>query len=204
MNNAFNTYNKSISHSSVLSSIFLYLQNANVPYDTKELLRAEYVMIVSAFDTYFHNCVLKRMIEMFNGQSTKSKGFEKFKIPLEKVCLLIEEDNPILRLGIIQDTIREINQEDSYQGPKAIEYAMSLMGKKGVWSYLSSNMSISCDDIKRNLSLIIRRRNQIAHESDINFTTNEKNDITEEDVNHAKQYLTQIVTYINQWVTESY
>lgn len=200
MSKAFDTYKKSIAYSSALSSIYAYLDNANIPYDTKVLLRAEYVLIVSAFDTYFHDCVLKKMIDMFSGAENKSKAFNDFGIPLERVCLLINDNDPISRMEILQNTIREINQKDSYQAPRAIEYALSIMGKTGIWAHLNSQMGTPCEDIKRNLNLIIRRRNQIAHESDINFATEEMNDINRDDVKFAKQYLSQIVDIIDQWI----
>lgn len=198
MSKALDIYNQSIKSSHSLSEIYAYMRQHVVPYDIMELLRAEYVMIVSAFDTYFHSCVLLQMVAMVKGTKEKSNQFNNFGIPLSAICAILEDDNPINRIGILQNAIRNINSKDSYQGPQAIEHAASLMGLRNVWRYLGEEMEMTCDDIKMGLSLIIRRRNQIAHESDMNYETNTKRDIKPEDLDSARNFLTRIVRAIDK------
>ncbi|MBQ8066573.1 MAG: hypothetical protein IJ200_13080 [Prevotella sp.] len=200
MSKALDIYKKSISSTHSLSEMYAYMEKQVVPFDIMNLLRAEYVMIVSAFDTYFHNCVLLQMLEMFGGSKNKSKGFENFEIPLSTICAILEDDNPITRTGLLQNAIRKINENDSFQGPQSIEYATSLMGLKGIWKRLSEELGLSCDSIKTELSLIIRRRNQIAHESDIDYDTGEKREMLLDDVARARKFLTMIVEQIDTWL----
>ena len=203
MSKALDLYNQSTNSSSVLSGIYAYMDKhvgSLDMFEIKELLRAEYVMIVSAFDTYFHNCVLLKMTEMFIGNTEKSKGFNNYSIPLDIVCAIIESESTITRIELIQNAIRKINSKDSYQGKNSIEYALSLVGINRIWKRLSEEMGRPCDDIQRELNIIMKRRNQIAHESDYDYSINMKRDITLEDLTSARSFLTNIVKTIDTWI----
>ena len=50
---------------------------------------------------------------------------------------------------------------------------------------------------KNQLDLVVRRRNQIAHEADMNYVTNSKNAITLADVIDAKAFLVDLSQHID-------
>lgn len=50
---------------------------------------------------------------------------------------------------------------------------------------------------KSQLDLVVRRRNQIAHEADMNYVTNTKNAITLQDVLDAKSFLVDLSQHID-------
>ena len=69
-----------------------------------------------------------------------------------------------------------------------------------MWSKLSEELDRSCEDIQNELSLIIKRRNQIAHESDYDPSVGMKRDITEEDLKRARNFLTSFVERVDTWI----
>lgn len=50
---------------------------------------------------------------------------------------------------------------------------------------------------KSQLDVVVRRRNQIAHEADMNYVTNTKNAITLTDVVYAKEFLVDLSQHID-------
>ena len=50
---------------------------------------------------------------------------------------------------------------------------------------------------KKQLDIIVRRRNQIAHEADMNYVTNTKNTISLSDVVDAKAFLVDLSQHID-------
>jgi len=60
-------------------------------------------------------------------------------------------------------------------------------------------MDRSAKDIKQELSIIVDRRNKIAHEADINpaYNLGDRWEINEEDVNDAVDFIEQVVESIH-------
>ena len=64
----------------------------------------------------------------------------------------------------------EVRTQHSYlafQHPDKIADAVRLISDKKLWDCVSGRMSLSKDDVKTRLKLIVDRRNKIAHEADI-------------------------------------
>ena len=53
------------------------------------------------------------------------------------------------------------------------------------------------DEIKTKLNLIVRRRNQIAHESDYNPTTGVQRDINKNELNTTKSFICLLINAIH-------
>jgi hypothetical protein len=115
--------------------------------DLTELLRAQYVMIVSAFDFHIHNLVRESILTNFYDKPEKNPNI---KISLNVVNILLQESDKDEQRRILDNEIKKI------------------------WSKISSNLNQLPEDIKKRLNLIVNRRNKIAHESDINFLSGTK------------------------------
>ncbi|MGK7955036.1 MAG: HEPN domain-containing protein [Crocosphaera sp.] len=72
----------------------------------------------------------------------------------------------------LEAEIRESLGYQSFQQPKKIADAIRLISDKKLWDEVANNMNKSAADIKQQLTLIVDRRNKIAHEADINPTYN--------------------------------
>ena len=58
-------FDKQVGAIKVISAMYEYLQNNAAALDSTALLRAEYVLIISAFDSYLHNVVRKKLSNNF-------------------------------------------------------------------------------------------------------------------------------------------
>jgi RiboL-PSP-HEPN len=72
----------------------------------------------------------------------------------------------------LEDEIRERLSYQSFQHPDKIADAIRLISDKKMWDEVANKMSKSAKEIKQQLSLIVDRRNKIAHEADIDPTLN--------------------------------
>ena len=163
--------------------------------DISDILRSEYVLIVSAFDCYIHDVVLQGMSDMFSG----SKSFTDFCIPMSTVKELLATSDVSLRERIYNTSVKKILSKDSYQSPKSVEFALSMVNMKKIWSKIGKKMGMSTEDVKTNLGLIILRRNKIAHEADIeNLVSMKKTEIERTDVEEVITFLNNVVLAIDR------
>ena len=72
----------------------------------------------------------------------------------------------------LENEIRETLGYQSFQQPDKIADAIRLISDKKLWQEVANNMNKSAKDIKQPLTLIVDRRNKIAHEADIDPTSN--------------------------------
>jgi hypothetical protein len=154
-----------------------------------DILRAEIVLAVSALDCFIHDLVKQGMIETYQGVRTPSKQFEVYQIPFKFLKLIENTDNSDEKLGYLENAIREINSKDSYQAPKGIDYALQFINIKSIWQAVSVLMNIKAEDIRSELSLIIDRRNKIAHEADYDALTGSKTQIEQQNINDVIQFI---------------
>ena len=109
--------------------------------------------------------------------------FKSFQIPLKCAKQLVDAQTDAEKDSIIIQTLKETLYKFSFESEQTVEYAMSYIGIRNIWTKLSTNMGIPTSDIKTQLNLIVRRRNNIAHQSDIsNLMTMEKDQINRSDV----------------------
>ncbi|MBH8563144.1 hypothetical protein I8748_13280 [Nostoc sp. CENA67] len=100
----------------------------------------------------------------------------------------------------LENEIRETLSYKSFQQPDKIADAIRLISDKKLWDEVAVKIGRPTKDIKQQLSLIVDRRNKIAHEADIDPTFNIGNrwNIDELLVNDAVDFLKQVVESIHQ------
>lgn len=199
MDNIIEIYEKNILSINNSLSIYQYLQKQAKNLDATILLRAQLVLIVSAFDTYVHSLVIYRVLEEFF--SAKNEIVVKLDIPIELMYEIKKSESDVQRSKLHAFLVKELSK-DSFQSPKSIEYALSIIGISKIWTQLSEKMSMNADEIKRTLSLIVNRRNKIAHESDWNKLTNTYENIEIDDVILCRDFINKLVYAINSIVFE--
>jgi hypothetical protein len=163
-----------------------------------DILRAEIVLAVSALDCFIHDLVKQGIIETYQGIRTPSEQFPNYKIPLQFVKLIENTDNSEDRLSFLEKAITKINSKDSYQAPKGINYALQFINIKNIWQKTSELMAIKAKDIQDELSLIIDRRNKIAHEADYDALTGTKTPIDQQNINDVIQFIEKFCESIYQ------
>lgn len=100
----------------------------------------------------------------------------------------------------LENEIRERHSYLSFQQPDKIAEAIKLISDKRLWQEVASIMGRTDQNIKQELSLIVDRRNKIAHEADIDPSYNLGNrwNINETLVNNAVDFLEKLVAAIHQ------
>lgn len=194
MNNIKTNYEKNISSINNSISIYQYLQTQAKNLDAKILLRSQFVLIVSAFDTYIHSVVINRVIDQFF--SSEQQLNIQLDIPLNLAFEMKNlTDNMQKRNKLYNFLVKKLSK-DSFQSPKSIEYAFSIIGINKIWTKLGGKMGMQPEDVKNILSIIVKRRNKIAHESDWNVITGTYEDIELSDVLDCRDFIGNMVNAI--------
>lgn len=190
MTNAYSKFEANIASASILERIYEYLSTKTLPFEPDELLRAEFVMLVSAFDCYVHDYVRGRMVDAFNNPSSMANKTREYKVSLGVMMDIMNESNPISQIQLLENEIKRTESKNSYQSSSSVELVLGLIGVKKIWITLWGQTD--AESKKNQLDIIVRRRNQIAHEADIDYVSNSKNAIALSDIIDAKNYLVEI------------
>lgn len=183
-------FNLSISQVEELLLIYNYLQAVPATQVTDNILRAALTMIVSAIDTCIHELMVNAI--MFEMKENKSI----FKINNINVEISISrEQNQEDRLRLIESALRRQFAKEAFQSSRQIESALATIGISKIWRTLSATIGNSPEAIKLKLDLLVRRRNQIVHEGDLDHLHNLR-DIGRQDIENALNFARELVSGI--------
>ena len=171
-------------------SIYQYLQKNAKNLDSTILLRSQYVVIVSAFDTYVHSALINKIIEAyFTSDATVEFGVD---IPLSLVWKMRTSDENMQK-ELLKSYLNKKFSKDSFQSPKSIEYAYGILKINQIWTKIGKKIQKSADHVKGTLALIVKRRNKIAHESDWNEITRKYEEIDLKMVLECQEFIQKLV-----------
>ena len=132
--------------------------------DLTDLLRAQIVMIVSALDHYIHEITRVGMLEVYDGERSQTHAFLRFQVTLDAAMKGISESS---ENGWLDTEIRERHGHLAFQHPDKIADAVRLFSSCELWPSIAAQFNLTAEDVKNHLRAIINRRNQIAHEADL-------------------------------------
>ena len=140
-------------------------QQTTSALDLTDLLRSQIVMAVSALDHYVHEITRFGMLEVYGGQRPQTDAFLRFQVTMEATLqgIVADQGND----GWLDEEIRKKHGYLSFQHPDRIADAVRLFSSSTLWLSVASELNIEVEDVKTELQLIIDRRNQIAHEADL-------------------------------------
>jgi len=100
----------------------------------------------------------------------------------------------------LETEIRERLRYQSFQQAEKIADAIRLISDQKLWDTVADRMKRSAKEVKQQLSLIVDRRNKIAHEADINpiLGIGERWGIDEMQVSEAVDFIVGVVEAIHQ------
>ena len=189
-------FDKCLDTCNEMATVFSYLQSNHVEtLCIDSILRAEFVLLVSALDYYIHQIVCHDIVcNFFSGSFICTETL----IPMETIWLLDRANNQQEKEEILYAALKKRLSRDSFQSSRSIEYALGLIGKQHIWKQLSQKMGNTAENIKKTLDLIVLRRNQIAHEADLEIHTGTYRHISLQDVNDCRDFLSDLVVSIDQ------
>lgn len=132
--------------------------------DLSDLLRAEIVLAVSALDHFVHETVRLGMLEAYRNERPRTRSFQNFQVSIGSISSVVS-DTP--NSYWLEQEIRTSHGRQSFQSPENIARAVRLISESSLWNEVARRIGISSQDIRERLTLIIKRRNQIAHEADM-------------------------------------
>ena len=133
--------------------------------DSSDLLRAQIVLTVSALDFFVHEITVRGTLEILKGVRPASPGFMRQKV--SGSLILGPAANSLVRF---EEDLRQRHSILSFQQPDKIADAVRLFSEKQLWKEVGIKLSQPEETIKNQLTLIVGRRNKIAHEADIDPT----------------------------------
>lgn len=175
------------------------------PLDISDILRSQIVLAVSALDCYFHDLCEESMLYIFAHKNfATNNSFKNFAISMDTLHQVANTNLTSEKIFFLSKEIKRKNSYKSFQEPKNISEALSHIGITKVWVKVGVLLSKESPDLQNQLSLIVARRNQIAHESDINPTLGigEKYEIDANMVNEIIVFIRQIITAIEHIVDD--
>lgn len=135
--------------------------------DLTDLLRAQIVMIVSALDLYIHEITRVGMLEVYNGVRPQTDAFLKFQVSLNSAIQGVFNSS---RDEWLETEIRTRHSHLSFQEPNKIADAVRRFSSCELWPSVAVKLNLDAREVKRRLSAIVKRRNQIVHEADLDPT----------------------------------
>lgn len=163
--------------------------------DSSDILRAQFVLVVSALDFYVHDLVRREMMAVAQGSRNQTQQFKTFQVSMSTVQTWLSNPSD---LSALESEIRERHGWQSFQYPDKVAEAIRLISDKKLWEEVGAKLGMKPEDVKRRLTVIVKRRNQIAHEADIDPSAmGSRWPISEADVVDSIDFVERLVTAIH-------
>ncbi|MGA6802969.1 hypothetical protein ACPEHR_10195, partial [Escherichia coli] len=116
----------------LLSVTYAYTStNFSSVFDSREILRAEWVARVSALDLYIHELVAQRMLEIFQGRRASTQKYDKFTMPHSVMNNIF--NNAWTRDQIYDLEVRRQLGIQTYQTSESIADGIRLISNISLW-----------------------------------------------------------------------
>ncbi len=169
MHNALTQFKANIQHVRNLRALYVHLATRTTrAIDLSDLLRSQLVMLVSALDQFVHEIARRGMLAAHSGARAATDAFLRFTVSLGGVRAGLADPKNIAWLNA-----EIINRHGhlAFQYPDKIADALRLVSSARLWERVAKAMGGDAGSIKRQLELIVMRRNKIAHEADADPST---------------------------------
>jgi len=193
MNQAFSQFSTNIEE---VRKTHLISTSLNVPtssiLDTSSILRSCIVLSVSAIDHLIHELTIIGMHEIFSGIRPVTVKYNSYNVSL-RFMNAINSTTPIITF---ESEIRRSLGWHTFQRPDKIKEAIALFKTLQLWQQIALVMGDTDSNIKKQLNLIVDRRNMIAHEADIEPIFKTKRPIRDIDVTITINFIEKLGTTI--------
>jgi hypothetical protein len=158
-----------------MSVLHAYLAgNVSGVLQPDELLRAEWVARLGALDLYIHELVAQLMLETFEGRRLATPAYLQFRVSHETLDRIRTAATPSDARAAFDLNIRQQLSFVTYQDPEKIAEGVRLCSAVELWNEVALRLGathamkvIKAKDLKKDLSILVGRRNRIAHEGDL-------------------------------------
>jgi hypothetical protein len=167
MQSAFEQFQENMSRVEALMGIYKSINTQTTGIvDSSDILRAALVFSVSALDKFIHDVTRIGMLETFQGKRKATDAFLRFQLSM-RLLTFSQTASEGEKLSFLDEEIRERHSWQSFQRPDKIADALRLVTDIKLWEEVTKVMQTDVKALKTQLTLIIDRRDKIAHEADI-------------------------------------
>lgn len=186
-------FEENINQAKKLGSLYQYLSAvAMIPESFEDLLRAQIVYSLSAFDKLIHDLIRIGMVQIFIGARLPTTKYQSEAIPIKYLPQLTLGSSPPPEIRF-HDIVREKFSKVSYQDPDKISDGLGLIWDEShKWQKIASELGMTESSIRQRQRLIASRRNAIVHEADLDAVTNTKQTINLADAQQSSDFLLQL------------
>jgi hypothetical protein len=131
--------------------------------DAADMYRAALVQSVAALDSYVHDVVLDYAVDIVKGVRGPGSA-TRVGLDVTAVGSLTTATSPVELELRARAAINERLSRETYQKPDDVAQAFAMVGVPGLWAAAFGN---SAGAVKRNLNLVVGRRNRIVHRCDL-------------------------------------
>ena len=139
-----------------------------------ELLRAEWVARVSALDLYVHELVAQLMVATFEGRRRPSPAYMKFQVSNETLDRIRTAATAAQAGAAFDFAVRDQLSYLTFQDPDKIADGVRRCTDVELWNEVALKLGATpaakvdkAKSLKKELSILVQRRNRIAHEGDL-------------------------------------
>jgi hypothetical protein len=145
-----------------LLAIYRYIHaNSEIPAKDN-VLRAALTMLVSTIDTSVHELVISAILRKLSNDQLQ---FDISKQTISMQCVL--QPDSVQRFAMVEASLRRQYSKETFQSSRQLENVFAGIGINKIWSRVSARLGKTAEEIKLQLDLMVRRRNQIVHEADL-------------------------------------
>ena len=210
MDEIYNEFKRTIAQIRQTNDVYNYLKNVVKLNDAgiDNILRSQIVNVISALDRYLHEKVRKGICDMFLGNRAITDKFKSFSVSSDTVLRiwgyssLTIIDREILINEVVIQSLKTLSFQKAIKIKDALSYLWDEPHKMVIIAKEMEVPGITDNDkqhyLTQKLDLLVERRNQIAHESDIYFGG--KRDICQDDVIDAIAFIEKFVSCLNEHI----
>ena len=132
--------------------------------DFSDVLRAEFVLAVSALDYFIHEIVRLGMLDTYRGNRPRTPAFQRFQVSMSSVEVAISDSHNETWL---EQEIISRHSYQSFQNYQNIADAIRLISTAELWPEVAGRIGLTTQELRETLGLIVSRRNRIAHQADM-------------------------------------
>lgn len=164
MKQAIDNFSYGMKRASDIHALYEGLEGKVAPVlQLHDLLRFEIVQSVSALDAFVHELALLGMLEVIDGLRAPTPQFDRFPFCAASVLEFQNTGNA----NLLANEIIEKHSYASFQHPDKIAEAVRLFSTVELWNEVGAKLGRKPKDLKRELGLVVDRRNKIVHEGDL-------------------------------------
>jgi len=171
MKTAIESFRNNIKRVHDLTEAYAILIKCEPDRDFSDILRAQYVLAISALDMFIHDVIRTGMIEILHSKRKQTGEYQKFSITMNLVCFDEKYDwfESEVRRRLGKETYQ--NSYQIFEGMKLVfEDKQKSLQDSRFWKEVSDKIGKDRNEITKRLDAITDRRNKIVHEADIKPT----------------------------------